>query len=42
MNSELSAAGEARIIVPTLYREQYLDCLRELNGQHAQNLIWTQ
>lgn len=30
MNSELSAAGEARIIVPTLYREQYLDCLREL------------
>ena len=30
MNSELSAAGEARIIIPTLYREQYLDCLREL------------
>jgi hypothetical protein len=30
MNSELSAAGELRIIVPTLYREQYLDCLREL------------
>jgi hypothetical protein len=30
MNSELSAAGEARIIVPTLYREQYLDCLRVL------------
>lgn len=30
MNAELSAAGEARIIVPTLYREQYLDCLREL------------
>ncbi|HEY4339925.1 MAG TPA: Fic family protein [Steroidobacteraceae bacterium] len=30
MNSELSAAGETRIIVPTLYREQYLDRLREL------------
>jgi hypothetical protein len=30
MNSELSAAGESRIIVPTLYREQYLDCLRVL------------
>ncbi|MBS0342171.1 MAG: Fic family protein [Proteobacteria bacterium] len=30
MNAELSAAGEARIIVPTPYREQYLDCLREL------------
>ncbi len=30
MNSELSAAGESRIIIPTLFREQYLDCLREL------------
>lgn len=30
MNSELSATGEVRIIVPTLYREQYLDCLREM------------
>lgn len=30
MNSELSAVDEVRIIVPTLYREQYLDCLREL------------
>lgn len=30
MNSELSAAGEARIIVPTLFHEAYLDCLREL------------
>lgn len=30
LNSELSAAGEARIIVPTLFRDEYLDCLREL------------
>ncbi|MDO8958852.1 MAG: Fic family protein [Rhodocyclaceae bacterium] len=30
MNAELSAAGEARIIVPTLAREEYLDCLRVL------------
>lgn len=30
MNSELSVAGEARIIVPTLFRDEYLDCLREL------------
>ncbi|MDM0010550.1 Fic family protein [Variovorax sp. J22G73] len=30
MNSELSAAGEARIIVPTLFRDEYLDCLREM------------
>ncbi len=33
MNSELSAAGEARIIVPTLFREQYLDCLSELTRE---------
>jgi Fic family protein len=30
MNSTLSAADGCRIIVPTLFREEYLDCLREL------------
>ena len=30
MNAELSAAGHCRIIVPTLYRETYIDCLRAL------------
>ena len=30
MNAELTAVDECRIIVPTLYREQYLDCLRRL------------
>lgn len=30
MNAELSASGECRIIVPTLFREEYLDCLRVL------------
>lgn len=30
MNAELSAADGCRIIVPTLFREEYLDCLREL------------
>ena len=30
MNAELSAAGEHRVIVPTLAREEYLDCLRQL------------
>jgi hypothetical protein len=30
MNAELSSAGEQRIIVPTLAREEYLDCLRAL------------
>jgi hypothetical protein len=30
MNAELSAVDGCRIIVPTLYREQYLDCLRAM------------
>ena len=35
MNAELSSAEGCRIIVPTLFREEYLDCLRELtrNGR---------
>jgi hypothetical protein len=30
MNAELSVARQCRIIVPTLFREEYLDCLRVL------------
>lgn len=33
MNAELSAAGECRIIVPTLAREEYMDCLRKRTRQ---------
>ena len=33
MNAELSAVNGCRIIVPTLYREQYLDCLRVLTRE---------
>ena len=33
MNSELSQAGQCRIIIPTLYRETYLDCLRVLSRE---------
>lgn len=33
MNAELSAAGQCRIIIPTLYRETYLDCLRVLTRE---------
>ena len=33
MNAEFSAAGECRIIVPTLAREEYMDCLRKLTRQ---------
>ena len=37
MNAELSVLGICRIIVPTLFREEYLDCLRLLtrDGQAA-------
>lgn len=31
MNAELSVVGACRIIVPTLFREEYLDCLRVLS-----------
>lgn len=34
MNAELSAVGACRIIVPTLFREEYLDCLRVLTRSH--------
>ena len=30
MNAELSVVGACRIVIPTLYREEYLDCLRVL------------
>ncbi|MFA7664776.1 MAG: Fic family protein [Burkholderiaceae bacterium] len=30
MNAELSVANSCRIIIPTLFREEYLDCLRVL------------
>lgn len=33
MNAELSAVGACRIMVPTLFREEYLDSLRALSRQ---------
>ena len=33
MNAELSRVGEARIIVPTLFHEEYVDCERQLSRQ---------
>lgn len=30
MNAELSVVGACRIIIPTLFREEYMDCLRVL------------
>jgi hypothetical protein len=33
MNAELSRAGEARIIIPTLFHEEYVDCQRQLSRQ---------
>lgn len=34
MNSELSRIGEARIIIPTLFHEEYVDCQRLLSRQN--------
>ncbi len=33
MNAELSVVNAGRVIVPTLFREEYLDCLRMLTRQ---------
>jgi len=33
MNSELSVVGACRIIIPTLFRDEYLDCLRALSRE---------
>ncbi len=33
MNAELSVVNSSRIIVPTLFREEYLDCLRVLSRE---------
>jgi hypothetical protein len=33
MNAELSVKGACRIIVPTLFRDEYLDCLRVLTRE---------
>lgn len=50
MNAELSRVSEARIIIPTLFHEEYVDCQRQLSRQdepagliHALTLMqqWT-
>lgn len=33
MNAELSVVGACRIIIPTLFREEYMDCLRVLSRE---------
>ena len=34
MNAELSRTGEARIIIPTLFHEEHVDCQRQLSRQN--------
>lgn len=34
MNAELSRTGGARIIIPTLFHEEYVDCQRQLSRQN--------
>ena len=33
MNAELSRVSETRIIIPTLFHEEYVDCQRRLSRQ---------
>ncbi len=45
MNAELSYANQCRIIVPTLYRESYLDCLRAMTREsdaalYSKAMMW--
>lgn len=47
MNAELSAAGEARILVPTVWRNEYLTALRQLSrrahlGLYVRTLAFAQ
>ncbi len=35
MNAELVAAGEQRIIIPTIYRENYLSALRSISNRNS-------
>ena len=37
MNAELSRTGESRIIIPTLFHEEYVDCQRQLSRQNDPN-----
>jgi fido (protein-threonine AMPylation protein) len=39
MNAELHAAGEHRIVVPTVYRDEYLNGLRRLSRQSDPTLL---
>ena len=34
MNAELSRTGESRIIIPTLFHEEYVDCQRQLSREN--------
>lgn len=34
MNAELSRLGQCRVIIPTLYHQQYVDCARQLTRQN--------
>jgi hypothetical protein len=33
MNAELTKAGQSKIIIPTVFREDYMGVLRKLTGQ---------
>jgi len=40
MNAELAAAGESRVIIPTVYRDSYIQALRNLSREtHVSTLV---
>jgi Fic family protein len=39
MNSELAAGGQSRIIIPTVFREDYLGALRRLSRQDDPSVL---
>lgn len=39
MNAELVASGQRRILIPTVYREDYLSALRELTRRNRPGLM---
>lgn len=41
MNSELSSVGEQRIIIPTLAREEYVDCMKCFSTQNDAIALFT-
>ena len=40
MNAELSSVGQARIVIPNVYRNEYLSGLRRASAEGATSALW--